>query len=362
MLNFYLGCLIFGVIFSVISIFFDDILGGMLDSFDISHGGLLNTTVLVSGLAVLGGAGLILTSSTTWNAPLVFTAAALVAILFSILFYFLYIKPMRNAENNTGFSVLDLVGKEGEIILAIPANGYGEVLLNVGAAGNTGQIAASEAGAIEQGTQVVVQAVKDGVLYVSPVPKNAVFDGDGKTNDRAPDTTPVSFQDCKAKIAHYLRENKSTPFFNEKLSAVVERLDTLGLRFDHLQSIIVKRFGPAGLTYDKFSAPVTALQAYLVQLVTGFTAKMRLFNDAEYSRKISEFTQQDRQQTAQDYSGLEQEYKDAAKKIIVLLDEAILKLDQLTLEIAKLGDADIEQAMRLMHDLDALIKNVRLYK
>lgn len=358
MLNFYIGCLIFGVLFSVISIFFDDILEGILGSFDLSHGGALNSTVLVSGIAVFGGAGFILTSHTVWDTKLIFLISILIAVLFSVFFYFLYIKPMRNAESNTGFSLHELVGKEGEIILAIPQKGYGEVFINVGTAGNTGQIAASEAGEIAQGTRVIVHAVQEGVLYVLPIQKESAACMGGNNQG----AMSAALQACKATVAAYLRENKSTPFFREKLIAVAERLDTFGLRCDNIKGVIVERFGPEGLSYGKFIAPVAALQEYLVNLVNSFAEKMRLFNEAEYSRRIGEFTEKNRHKAAQDYKELEQEYKDYAEKTLTALDDAILKLDKLTLELAKLDDADIEQAMNIMHDLDTVIKDVRLYK
>ena len=355
-MSFYTGCLVFGIVFSVISIFFDDFISGILDVFDLDGGGTFST--IVSGLAVLGGAGLIMTSSTSWDGVFIFLASLLIAVLFSMFFYFLYIKPMRNAESSVGFSIQELVGKEGEIILAIPAKGYGEVLLNIGAAGNTGQIAASDAGEIAQGTRVVVSAIRDNVLYVHPAPKKGVFTPDN--ND--PDDMSAPLLACKDAINDYLWEKKSTPYFQKKLIKIAERLDTFGLRCDNIRGVIVERFSADGLSYSKFIAPVAALQEYLVERVNGFLGKMRLFHEEEYSRRIGELTEENRHETAQDYQELEQEYKDYAEKTLTILDEAILKMDKLTLELAKLGDADIDKAIGIMHDLDTVIKDVELYK
>ncbi len=51
--------------------------------------------------------------------------------------------------------------------MPLPASGYGEVLIRIGA-GNTNQIAVSNDNvALAAGTQVVVTDVKDRILYVS---------------------------------------------------------------------------------------------------------------------------------------------------------------------------------------------------
>jgi membrane-bound ClpP family serine protease len=62
---------------------------------------------------------------------------------------------------------MEHVGKLGEVITPIPQDGYGEILLKVGA-GITNEIAGSYDGIeIEAGVRVVVVEVEDSVLYVS---------------------------------------------------------------------------------------------------------------------------------------------------------------------------------------------------
>jgi hypothetical protein len=60
----------------------------------------------------------------------------------------------------------DLVGKQGEVWVTIPSDGFGEVVITI-AGGNTNHIAASLAGiSIPEGTMVVIKEVKDHVIYV----------------------------------------------------------------------------------------------------------------------------------------------------------------------------------------------------
>jgi hypothetical protein len=167
---------------------------------------------------------------------------------------------------------------------------------------------------------------------------------------------------CKADIAGYLSENKSTPFFRENLNTVAERIDTFSSRCDNIKKVITRRFGSAGLSYGKFSAPVEALREYLTSLTNSLILRMRLFDESEYSIRIDEFTKTNRADKAAGYREVEQEHKDYAENTLAAFDEAILKLDRLALGISKLGEADIEKAMNIMHDLDDVIKDTQFYK
>jgi hypothetical protein len=176
-----------------------------------------------------------------------------------------------------------------------------------------------------------------------------------------PNAGTTALSACKAGIADYLRENKSTSFFREKLNAVVQRIDTFSSRCDKIKDVITRRFGSAGLSYGKFLAPVAALQEYLTNLTNSFISRMKVFNEEEYSSRIDEFTKSNRGEAA-GYREIEQEYKDYAEKTLAAFDDAILKIDRLTLEISKLSESDIEKAMNIMHDLDDVIKDTQFYK
>lgn len=170
MLEIYWGCLIIGALFAVITVIFGDFLSNVFDSlFDFlssDHLEFFHPMVIVGGITTFGGAGLVLTGFTSLEAVPVALISLMNAVLLSFIVYFAYVKPMKGAESSTGFSVQDLIGKIGEVIVPIPARGYGEVFIKIGA-GNTNQIAASsDAEDIPAGTRVVVAETRDGVLYV----------------------------------------------------------------------------------------------------------------------------------------------------------------------------------------------------
>ena len=170
MLEIYWGCLIIGALFAVVTVIFGDLLGhvfdGLFSFLSLDHLDFFQPMVIVGGITVLGGTGVVLTRFTPLPALPVALLSLMSAVLLSSLVYFAYVKPMKGAESSTGFSVQDLIGKIGEVIVPIPAKGCGEVLIKIGA-GNTNQIAASSDGEdIPAASRVVVAEVKEGVLYV----------------------------------------------------------------------------------------------------------------------------------------------------------------------------------------------------
>lgn len=161
MITLYMGCLIAGVLLAVVMLLFGDWLGGVAHSLHV-----IQPTSLIVGLTVFGGAGVMLLRYTELADGAVCTASILLAILSAFVMYFLYVRPMRNAENSTGFSIQDLSGRVGEVLTSIPAHGYGEVLVRFGA-GNVAHTAAGLNGeAIEEGARVLVIEAREGTLYV----------------------------------------------------------------------------------------------------------------------------------------------------------------------------------------------------
>lgn len=172
MLEFYWISLIGGVLFALVTVVFGDILGdifgGFFDSLSMDHLDLLQPMVLVGGITVFGGSGIMLSQYTSLETMTVAMLSVMISIAVSIVVYFSYVKPMKNSENSSGFSIKDLVGKIGEVTVPIPSGGYGEVVLRVGAS-NTNQIAATlDQVKIPAGVKVVVGETRDGVLYVFP--------------------------------------------------------------------------------------------------------------------------------------------------------------------------------------------------
>ncbi|MEK3884444.1 protease [Paenibacillus sp. PL2-23] len=169
----YMACLIGGILYAIVSVIFGDFLSQALDGvFDFLAVDFLQPMTIVGGITIFGGAGFLMERYTSLAGPLIVLAAVLIAIAGAVAVYFLYVRPMEDSESSIAYSVTSLAGALGDVIVPIPAKGYGEVMVKVGA-GNTNQIAASFDGAeIADGSRVVVVEVREGVLYVSELNLN----------------------------------------------------------------------------------------------------------------------------------------------------------------------------------------------
>ncbi len=168
-----MSCLIGGVLYALVSVVFGDWIGqaldGALDFLSLDGHSWLSPTALVGSITVFGGAGLMLQRYTGFGPFAIVMVALLIAIVAGLAVFFLYIKPMEQSENSIAFSRNGMSGMLGEVLVPIPAKGYGEVIVKVGA-GFTNQTAASFDGVdIAGGSRIVVVEVKDSTLYVSEI-------------------------------------------------------------------------------------------------------------------------------------------------------------------------------------------------
>jgi membrane protein implicated in regulation of membrane protease activity len=170
------ACLAGGVLFAIVTVVFGDLLShaldGILDFLSVDAVRKLRPMVIVSVITAFGGAGLLVLHYTPLGSGLAVLLASAAAIAVGILVYVAYVRPMENSENSTGFSIRELSGRIGEVLVPIPPRGYGEVLVKVGA-GHTNQIAASFDGdTLEAGVRVVIVEVRDDTLFVSRLEDN----------------------------------------------------------------------------------------------------------------------------------------------------------------------------------------------
>jgi hypothetical protein len=174
MIEVYWICLLGGLALAILAVLFGDLLdvahGALHGALDGAFQHLLDPLSLVGGLTVFGGAGVVLERYTALgDGPTALLAAALGVVL-SVVMHFAYVRPMRRGENSTAFSVKEYAGKLGEVNTAIPARGYGEVLVRMGASVTFQPAASFDGTPLRVGTAVVVVEVEaDGSLLVAPL-------------------------------------------------------------------------------------------------------------------------------------------------------------------------------------------------
>lgn len=162
------GCLVGGVLFAIVTVLLGDVLSGALDGMlDFLSVDFLKPVVLATAVTVFGGTGIMLEKYTDLSSVPQIILSVLIAFLISIAVFFGYVRPMENSENSTGFSIREMAGRIGEVTVPVPAQGFGEVMVKVGA-GNTLHIASSfDKKPVAAGVRVVIVDIAEGVLRVS---------------------------------------------------------------------------------------------------------------------------------------------------------------------------------------------------
>ncbi|MEV6649210.1 hypothetical protein [Streptomyces sp. NPDC051219] len=144
----FLGLGTAGVVLLVLSLVFDGVLEALFD-------GLLSLPVLAGFVSMLGFGGAIVLGSTDLGAGAATAVGVLVGGTAAWLVWKLSRVLMRDLTAATPHQD-DLVGTSGSVVTAIPADGYGEVLLRL--AGQPVKLAAKSEVPVERGAEVWVEA------------------------------------------------------------------------------------------------------------------------------------------------------------------------------------------------------------
>ncbi|WP_405018072.1 hypothetical protein OHV05_14805 [Kitasatospora sp. NBC_00070] len=142
-----------GLALLVLSLVVDGLLEGLFDGV---ADGPLSLPVAAGFLSMLGFAGAIVLGTTPLGMAGSLLVGALAGAAAGRLTWKFSRALMRDQTSVTPRSE-DLVGSEGTVVTAIPADGYGEVLLRAG--GQPVKFAARSAVSVERGAEVWVEAV-----------------------------------------------------------------------------------------------------------------------------------------------------------------------------------------------------------
>jgi membrane-bound ClpP family serine protease len=164
------ACLLVGGGLLLLTLIFDDLLGGVLNvihlgSFDL--GGVSPTPVLLGFVAMFGVGGLFGLHSLALGAG----GATLVGVVAGAIGGGVVLGAFRvlgAAQSTESFSLEDMVGSTGRVSVGIPANHYGTVLISF--AGASHNMTATADADIAAGRTVKVVAVAGTNLVVESVP------------------------------------------------------------------------------------------------------------------------------------------------------------------------------------------------
>lgn len=174
----YLYGLIIGGVLTLLYMLFGDVFDLIDGIGDIAPDSILSPPVILSFIAVLSGAGYIFEFRNSFDHSTNFILATLISLVIVSIIHFFILVPLARSEQSTASSIVDLIGKEGEVITTIPAGGIGEILIK-SRFGSTGNIATCASNTeILQGIIVsVIEIDQDGVLIVEPILENTNLGG-----------------------------------------------------------------------------------------------------------------------------------------------------------------------------------------
>ncbi|WP_078551242.1 NfeD family protein [Bacillus alkalicellulosilyticus] len=162
--NIYLAGLIIGGSLTLLYILLGDIIEGM---FEFIPEGIFNPSLVLSFISIFSGAGYLFERLSAMNSFVIFFFSGGIAFLVVTLLNIFVFIPLSNAEESLAYSDEDLKGRIGKVIVTIPADGFGEVIIE----SKTLRIAKSarsfDGVDIPYDSEVLVIDVNQGVLHVT---------------------------------------------------------------------------------------------------------------------------------------------------------------------------------------------------
>ncbi|MFI6962078.1 hypothetical protein [Streptomyces sp. NPDC050255] len=152
----FLGLGIAGIALLALSLIFDGILeglfGGLLEGL---FSGLVSLPVIAGFLSMLGFGGAIVLG-TTGAGTIAATAAGALAGLVAAWLTWKFSRALMRDQTDATPRDADLVGTSGSVVTAIPADGYGEVLVQLG--GQPVKLSAKSPVPVARGAEIWVEA------------------------------------------------------------------------------------------------------------------------------------------------------------------------------------------------------------
>lgn len=167
----YLILLAISGLLTLIFILFGDIFDGIFESIS-----FINPVLILTFIIFFSASGYTLEKITSVSSLIIIIISAVAAFILDIFLNIFVLIPMSSAEESLGYTEDSLKGRIGKIIIPVPKNGFGEIMIESKSGSISKPAASYEDTEIEEGEQVLVIEVKDGVLYVTPYDLETTLD------------------------------------------------------------------------------------------------------------------------------------------------------------------------------------------
>ncbi|WP_404452284.1 hypothetical protein LG329_18250 [Virgibacillus necropolis] len=148
---------------TLLYILFGDILEGVGQSISFLHPALL-----LAFITFFSASGYVMELVTSISSLFIIVISIIIAFILDTLLNIFVLIPMASAEESLSYTEESLVGRVGKIIIPIPENGFGEIVIESKSGMISKPASSYENTVIDEGMKVLVIEVKNGVLYVDP--------------------------------------------------------------------------------------------------------------------------------------------------------------------------------------------------
>lgn len=161
LVNVYLFILILSSILTILFIFFGDFL-------DIFTGitPFLNPVLVLIFITFSSGSALLFELATSLSTISILVISIVIALILTFVLYSFVFEPIQSVENSSSSVEQTLKGKVGTVILSIPRDGFGEVMMDSKKGPILKPATSFDEKEIPEGQKALVVTVRNGVLYV----------------------------------------------------------------------------------------------------------------------------------------------------------------------------------------------------
>lgn len=180
MFSLYVGCLAFGLFYSVITMFLGE--HHNFDHTSVDNGGQVGTDgieyispfkpiVIGSFITVFGGMGVIGHYIFNLAAVFLFLLAIASGLVVATIIFYVFVVTMYKNQGNSTISVHELKGTIGDVITPIPSNGVGEISYTSADSIYKSIAKSLDGEEIAKGEQVIIAEYNDNIAIVIKKPE-----------------------------------------------------------------------------------------------------------------------------------------------------------------------------------------------
>ena len=166
-----------------------------------------------------------------------------------------------------------------------------------------------------------------------------------------------TLESCAGLLGEYIK--RQGVMFDDDLAEMKSQLERMSKKEKTISDILLRKFQPTELSYVKFQGHIESVKKMLCLNTRSVLNRLYAFDEIDYERSAGRKTGDRHSYEKQQ---LLSEYKNFVSQTIDYNEDILIKMDRLILEISKLNDPDELNDTDTIKELDALIKNTKLYK